>query len=324
MVARKKLDAQLELLQALRDDPDTELARGELQRGLQSRSSALVTVAANIVANAELRGFEPVLLEAFERFMQQPEQSDKGCLAKSAIARALYRTEADCEALFLRGIRHVQLEPVWGGRQDTAVELRATAGLALVQNDYPQVMLELSRLLADPETLARVGAAQALGATRHVDAAVPLLRFKALAGDADPRVIGACLSSLLSAEPASSLAFVAELLSSPDEQRREAAAIALGESHLEGALGPLREACERALLASDRRAAMLGLSLLRSDAAWSYLLGLVRDAPDAHARQALEALAVFRHDQELCKRALQAVAGRERGLEAFAREKLGA
>jgi hypothetical protein len=324
MVTRKKLDAQLEALHALADDPDTASARAELLRALETPVSALATVAANIIGGAELRGFEHALAAAFDRFMQAPDKHDKGCTAKTAIVRALYRTEADCDALYLRAIRHVQLEPIWGGRQDTAAELRATSGAALVQNDYPQVMLELARLLADGETAARAGAAQALGATRHRDAAVALLRFKTLSGDADARVISVCLSSLLAADPDSSLAFVAELLATESVERREAAAIALGESHLEAAFAPLRDACERAVLPVDRKAPLLGLSLLRSDAAWSYLLELVRAAAPEHARQAMEALAVFRHDAALRERVLAAAEEREQELQRFARQTFGA
>ncbi|MFI5307248.1 MAG: hypothetical protein ACHQ53_07850, partial [Polyangiales bacterium] len=114
----------------------------------------------------------------------------------------------------------------------------------------------------------------------------------------------------------------AELLSSRDEERREVAAIALGESHLEAAFDPLRQACERALLPADRKAPLLGLSLLRSEAAFSYLLERVSEASEPEARQALEALAVFRHDQDLCERALRAAAGRSKDFQVFAREKL--
>jgi hypothetical protein len=184
-------------------------------------------------------------------------------------------------------------------------------------------MLELARLLADREVVARTGAAQALGATRHRDAAVPLLRFKVLTGDADARVVGACLASLLATDPAGSLAFAAEVLATADDERREAAAIALGESRLEGAFAPLRAAAEEADLAEQRSAPLLGLSLLRSDAAWNYLLEALREAPEAHARQVIEALAVFRHDDDLRTRVLQATAERERELQAFVRQTFG-
>jgi hypothetical protein len=132
------------------------------------------------------------------------------------------------------------------------------------------------------------------------------------------------LTSLLATDPGSSLAFVAELLAAAGDARREAAAIALGESHLEGAFAPLRAAYENAVLAAERRAPLLGLALLRSEAAWGYALDLVRSAPEGDARHAVEALAVFRHDADLRARVLHAAAQREPALRAFTRQTFGA
>ena len=85
-----------------------------------------------------------------------------------------------------------------------------------------------------------------------------------------------------------------------------------------------RDACERAVLPVDRKAPLLGLSLLRSEAAWSYLLELVRAAAPERARQAIEALAVFRHDAALRERVLAAAEARERDLQRFARQTFAA
>jgi HEAT repeat protein len=319
VAARKKLEQEVQALSALRDRPLDADAHAQLARALDSRSSAVVAVAANVISHAAAAQYVPALGTAFDRFMLRATETDKGCLAKTAIARALLATSADCDALWLRAIRHVQLEPIWGGRQDTAVELRGIAAAALVQSDYPDVMVELTRLLADGEVMARVGAAQALGATRHVGAATPLLRFKVLSGDPDSRVIAACLSSLLGAAPEASLSFVAERLDAADPVLREAAAIALGESRLPGAFEPLAAAAERAATESDRRAALLGIALLRSERGHAHLLGLVAEAPHAVARLALEALAVFRHDATLRARVMQVAVNRA-ALTALARE----
>jgi hypothetical protein len=54
------------------------------------------------------------------------------------------------------------------------------------------------------------------------------------------------------------------------------------------------------------------------------LLELLRDAPQPIARQAIEALAVFRHDSELRARVLDATAERAAALQAFARQTFGA
>jgi HEAT repeat protein len=308
MAARKSVEEDVRALAALRRAPLDAAAHALLSKALGSRSSALVAAAASVLTASANREHDAALAEAFERFMSKPTETDKGCLAKTAIARALFASEADRDALFLRAIRHVQLEPVYGGKQDTASELRGVAAAALVQSDHPEVMLELARLLADPEPMARVAAAQALGTTRHVDAAVPLLRFKVLSGDPDARVLAACLSSLLTTAPERSLPVVVELLEAKDEALREVAAISLGESRLPGAFAPLRDAAERAALPEERRALLLGLALLRSEASHAYLLERITEEAEPIARLAIEALAVFRHDEELSAQVLQRAA----------------
>ena len=149
-------------------------------------SSALAAVAANIIANAGLRGFEGALVAAFDRFMQEPDKTDKGCTAKTCDrARAVshrgrLRRRCSCAASgTCSSSRSGAASRTWPW--NCARRLRSR----LVQNDHPQVMIELARLLADGEAGARTGAAQALGVTRHRDAAVALLRFKILIGDAD-------------------------------------------------------------------------------------------------------------------------------------------
>ena len=81
--------------------------------------------AAEIVAEWELAPFELALIAAFDRFLPDAVRRDPTCAAKIAIAEALNRLESREAELFLRGVRHVQPEPVWGGREDTAARLRA-------------------------------------------------------------------------------------------------------------------------------------------------------------------------------------------------------
>jgi hypothetical protein len=105
--------------------------------------------------------------------------------AKGAIARALVALDCQDAALYRAGIRLRQLEPVWGGSVDTAIDLRGTCAMGLVQTRYPRALAELVALLADPEPRARTGAAPA------IVCAVPLgaeavLRAKALMGNARP------------------------------------------------------------------------------------------------------------------------------------------
>ncbi len=304
--ARKGLDEQLAELNALRADPATIAARAALAKALESARSPLVGAAANIVAEAELEGFAPALGTAFMRFLELPAKNDAGCTAKTGCARALYRLGERATEVFLRGIAHVQLEPVWGGQQDTAIELRGTCALGLVRAGYPDAPVELAELLADREPMARVAAAQAIAYSERADSGVPLLRMKTRLGDEDPRVTAACFSALFSLSPELSLPYVAKFLEAEQSEVQEAALIALGESRLPAALSVLQSFIAR-LTASDVRAvAFTAVGLLRSEAGWEYLLATVREGNRSAAQEALDTLATYRGDERLRARALTA------------------
>lgn len=312
---------EIAALGRLRADPHVAGGAEQLTAALSRRNSAVVAAAAQTVADAELAGHVPSMVDAFERFMQEPTKRDKGCLAKAALADALYRVEADVTATFLIGIHHRQLEPVWGGKQDTAMELRGTCALGLVRTNYHDAMIELAELLADPEVVARCAAARAIAYGRFRDQGLPLLRFKALCGDPDPRVMEACMEALMSLDPDHSLAFVAAYLRDDDVARRETAALALGGSRRPEAMPPLRSLYEESVTEPDRQLALLALAMLREQSALAFILGLVEDASEPAAREAIEALATYRHDAELARRVAE-VTG-ERGdpqLIAFASE----
>jgi hypothetical protein len=185
-VAKKDpLDAVLAKLRTLRDDPQSEATQRELRRVLSGKNSHAVAMAAKLAGELSLDRLVPELVEAFARFMQKPEKSDKGCRAKSEIAEALHQLDyADPDA-YLVGIRHVQMEPVYGGRADTAAELRGACARGLVRMQYRDVMVELGDLLADPEVPARVDAARAIAYSGREDGA-PLLRLRLLAGPRSP------------------------------------------------------------------------------------------------------------------------------------------
>ena len=68
---------------------------------------------------------------AFDRFLVEPLKNDKLCRAKIAIVQALDKIEHGRQKVFERAAGHVQLEPVFGGREDTAAALRGAALFAL-------------------------------------------------------------------------------------------------------------------------------------------------------------------------------------------------
>lgn len=247
---------------------------------------------------------------AFERLMEDAVKRDPQCQGKVAIAKRLREAELDADGLFLRGVRHVQLEPVWGGSIDTAAELRGVCLMALIEGRHPRGLIEAAHLLADPQVMARSAAARALGVCPSPEAAEPLLRLRVEVGDEEPEVIGECLAALLSVAPGSALPFVVERLDARDDAVAEAAALALGESRLDDALAPLQRTVERTVLGRRRGVLMLAVAMLRSEAAWSWLVERVAEGPRGEAEDALRALGTFAHDERLASRVREAVASR--------------
>ena len=244
MARGKVLEATLAKLDQARADPTAPASIALLRSVLAGRSSHAAAQAAAIIAAHEIDGLLPALIAAFAHFLEDPIRRDPGCAAKEAIADALYRLGAPEIDVYQRGIRHVQLEPVYGGKQDTAVQLRGTCGLALVRVHHPDYLIALAELLADREAPARRIAAQALGYSEN-PAAQPLLRLKALIGDEEPQVLSECLLALLAVAPDASLEFVAGFLDGRAPDNAEAAALALGGSRLPAALPLLCEWWER-------------------------------------------------------------------------------
>lgn len=305
----KALEATLAKLAVARAAPTAPDSIALLREVLAGRSSHAAAQAAAMVAAHEIEGMTPDLVAAFDRFLGDPVKRDAGCAAKQAIADALYRLGAPEVGVYERGIRHVQLEPVFGGKADTAVQLRGTCGLALVRIHHPDYLLALAELLADREAPARRIAAQALGYSEN-PAAQPLLRLKALLGDEEPQVLAECLLALLAIAPDASLDFVAGFLDRRPPELAEAAALALGGARLPAALPLLCAWWERTFDAELRRTALLAIAMLKTDAALDHLLGLVADAAVPHAAAAVAALALYRHDPRLCARVAAALAAR--------------
>ncbi len=308
--AQDPLESRLATLQALRERPDAPGAVAELRAALGDRSSHAVAKAAEIAGERELTALEPDLAAAFERLLVDAPRADKGCLGKTAIAEALVRIGAERAELYRAGARHVQLEPVWGGRADTAARLRAACAMGLVRMGDPHAYDVAAALLVDPEAPARMGAAEALGhGVAYV--ATPLLRMKTLAGDAEARIVGECFASLLRLAPEASLPFVSAFLDASAPEVQEAAAFALGESQLADALEPLRRWQQRA--DDGGRIALLAIALLRLDAALDFLVTLVGTAPPRLARLALDALAAPCERAAVRERVLRAARDREDG-----------
>jgi len=258
----------------------------------------VVAKAAQLTREFELHDLRTDLARAFDRFMQDPAKTDRGSSAKTEVVRALESLGAPEGALFLTGIRHVQMEGSFGPPIDTAAGLRAASAMGLVHMNHPDAILEIVSLLVDREADARVGAVRALGWSGRPES-VPLLRLKALEPEPSVDVMGECFTALLAIAPGSSVDFVARNLNSPDAAIVEAAALALGESHLPAAVEALINKWGVYAAGTLRSVLVAGLALARTDIAFEFLFSRIETANEKVGVEIVTALAVYRHDDRI-------------------------
>ena len=164
MPGKKAFEQQIANLDSLRQAAGPEQLQG-LQKTLGNRNNFIVGKAAELVREFKLTQLNNALTAAFERFLENPEKTDPQCWAKNAIARTLAAFEYQEADFFVRGMRHIQMEPVWGGRSDTAGTLRATCALALIQCRSlaeTDLLAHLIDLVADKDKAVRLELMRAL------------------------------------------------------------------------------------------------------------------------------------------------------------------
>lgn len=264
-----------------------------LREALGGSQAVLAGVAAEIAGLRRIADMEPDIVAAFGRFM---DHTDKGCQAKIAIAEALSRLECNADDVFLRGVRHVQMEPSFGKPVDTADNLRAECAMALARLQHPQSAFELTNLLVDPQINPRRAAIKSLAYLGGVEGEL-LLRLKSLVGDEEAEIMGECFNGLISMAPDKSLGFVAQFLDSKDMSVAEQAALALGQSHEAEAFEILRERWEANIHPEFRRMLLLPISLLRRDEAFSFLLDVVETGGAKLAAGAMTSLTLYADDE---------------------------
>ncbi len=304
----KAFDRKLEALEALRSAPDA----ARFRKALLDRSNYFVSKAAALAAQVGLAELIPDLTAAFDRFLTDPVKTDPQCRAKNAIAKALKDLGYNEADFFLRSIKYFQPEPVWGRTEDTAATLRGACALALVTCPLPrlEILEQLADLLAaDPAKTVRADAALAIAQLSGPDSAL-LLRFKALAGDPEPEVVGQCLTSLLDIS-AEYIPFAARFLDSANADVPMEAAAALGGSNDPRAVQVLIERYRRGADAQLARAILLSLGGSRRREAADFLVSLIPQAPFDDAVFALRALAASRFREDCRPEAEKALRGRK-------------
>ncbi len=316
MPGKRKFEEQLAAIESLREQ-SPEARVEPLRMALEHRNNFVVSKAADLVRAFQLIQLIPELLSAFDRFMlcsdkDDPVKTDPQCWAKTALSRALAAFEYQDEALFLRGMKHIQLEPVWGGTSDSAGTLRATCALALVQcrnlreGDLLAHLIELS---ADKDKSVRIEVVRAIEQVASPTAAL-LLRQRAILGADDPEVLGACHTGILHIEGVSAIPWVSRFLDSRDDAAAEAA-LAIAGTHSPDAFRVLRDRIDRSADPWFVSVLLSAIALTRQDAAQEFLLDLVR-TESRHAEPAIEAILRTAPSVEITKQMEELVAGNQR------------
>jgi HEAT repeat protein len=303
-------EKKLEALSSVDGAADRVVQSTAIKPFLSDKHFRVVAKAATLAGERSLAELIPGLLSAYARFLEDPVKRDPNCIAKGAIARALVNLGCEDVGFFLEGSRYRQLEPVWGGSADTAIDVRCSCAMGLVGTGYSRAVQELTALLHDPESRARAGAARAItcGNPREAEA---VLRLKVLVGDAEAEVLGECFTGILSIAPMECLPFVATYLSGESEGVRDFAALALGESRNPKAVEHLRNAWDAAGPFGDFRVVLIRAAALnRTEPAFDWLISLIESGAQAHADAAVEALAVYERNTRLNERVKQALARR--------------
>jgi HEAT repeat protein len=294
-----KVDPIQTALAALDEIPlHTPEGRKQLAKALGSKSNLVAAKAARIIGDAQWGELAGDLATAFDRFLKRGAELDKGCAALNSIARALFALDYSEAGLFLDGMKHVQMEPVWGGSSDTASELRAVCAMGLANTTYRDKLRELVSLLVDREWQARAGAVRAI-ATVGSEAAMLLLRFKALSGDKEPDVLSDCFGALLAAEGAEAVPLVTSFADSRDPEVCEVAILALGACRRAEAIEWLKERFASIADMESRQCILLSLATSRTEAAIGFLLDVIRDGSDRTSAMAVSAMDINRADRRI-------------------------
>jgi len=307
MAKTGSIEDRLIEIATLGKSPDSPENRKQLRKHLAGKTGPVVAKTADIIAHLENHDFTPDLVAAFHRFIPDAVKTDKGCAAKIAVVKALLAADCDDEELYRVGIHHVQLEPTWGGRSDTAGPLRALCGLGLVQTGSPDAMNELAVLLADKEPDARIGAAGALGHCGPT--AAPLLRFKVLTGDEEPAVLAECLTALMTLSPSASFEFVARFVDPKYPLLYEHASLALAESRLPGVFELLKDKWTATFDREFKHTLLLPMAITRSEEARDFLISVLEAGELKMATAAIAAFGIYREDAVMRKRAEEAIDG---------------
>lgn len=307
----RDIERELEQLNALLHAPRAE-ALPVLRKALRDRVNLVVSKAAKVAGELQLHGLIPDLCAAFDRLLLDSPKTDPQCWGKNALAKSLRDLGHVDSAVFHRGVEHVQMEPVWGGQEDTAAALRGLCGMALLQcTDLlrDEKLWIMMRLLTERSPSLRKDAAIGLEALGGREAAF-MLRVKASMGDNDLSVTGQVLECLLRIEGAPAVSFVLEFMRTAASEAREEAALALGASRLDAAVAALDRMLADKHSPVDASIVFRALAISRHQQALRVLIDVIRSRPPKDALLALQSLHLHRESPEIRNAVASALAER--------------
>jgi hypothetical protein len=212
--------------------------------------------------------------------------------------------------VYFAGLKHVQMEGSFGPPVDAAAELRGLSAQGLARMGHPEALQECVNLLVDQEIAARSGAVRAIADSGSQEG-VLLLRLKALVGDSNLEVTAECFAGLLRLAPAPSVEFVADFARRGSDDLAEAAAFALGETHLAAAFPVLRRLWEETARPERKRTLLLAMAMLRLDEAFEFLYERLEQDSERTAANAVSALAIYSRDDAVRSRVEATIAKRK-------------
>lgn len=298
-MSKQAFEKKVAAVLALRDGGPVPESVALLRKALQDKNNFLVSKAAAVAAHWREESLVVDLEAAFHWFLDDAVKRDPQCWAKIAIVKALKDLDQRIATLYLAGIQHIQLEPVWGGTADTAGPLRGACALALVACHMPdlEVLRHLCALLADSDKTVRADAATAIGQLGAPEGALPL-RVKALLSEADSEVLGQVLSVLLQLEGEGAVPFVTKFLHKGDEEAQMEAISALAPSRFPGALQAILQLWQQPIAVESRRVLVQSLAASPLPESTDFLLRVVEGQSLELALLAIESLAQSRFRSE--------------------------
>ena len=187
------LENKLAKIQELTRAEELRLYFADSNNIVVSNAIARVIKLKNVELGGEISNVLERLLNA-----KDPIKADKGCRAKIICVKGLKAFDELHRNydLLKRALNHRQLEPVYGGHEDTGADLRSEVATAIAALPFPEVTADVAPLLFDQCVLPQTAAIKAFV---HVasEAAITALRVKAAADSATDEVTEELFAAIL-------------------------------------------------------------------------------------------------------------------------------